>query len=83
MIIGLSELENEHVLQDLINQPALKKYNYGVVHFNSFDARGIDVGLIYQKNKFAVTYARPYPVFIYEKKLSEIIHAIFYGFPDI
>lgn len=72
VIIGLSELENEHVLQDLINQPTLKKYHYGMVHFNSFDARGIDVGLIYQKKKFVVTYARPYQVVIYQRNAKRI-----------
>ncbi len=72
VIIGLSELENEHVLQELISQPALKKYDYEMVHFNSFDARGIDVGLIYQKKKIVVTYARPYPVVIYQRNSKRI-----------
>lgn len=49
VIVGLVEVENRQVIEDLVKQPQLSKYNYGVVHFNSYDARGIDNGLIYQK----------------------------------
>ena len=66
VIVGLSEIENREVIADLINSKALKKYNYDIVHFNSFDARGVDVGLIYQKNRFIVTEAIPHPVFIFD-----------------
>ncbi|WP_281753990.1 endonuclease/exonuclease/phosphatase family protein [Neptunitalea chrysea] len=51
-VIGLAEVENEKVLQDLINDPQLKPYNYGIVHFDSPDERGIDVALLYKKNVF-------------------------------
>lgn len=54
-IVGLIEVENRQVIQDLISQPALVKGDYGIVHYNSYDARGIDVGLIYQKKRFTVT----------------------------
>jgi hypothetical protein len=43
------EVENRQVIEDLIKQPALLKGDYGIVHYNSYDARGIDVGIIYQK----------------------------------
>ncbi|GLB48478.1 endonuclease/exonuclease/phosphatase family protein [Neptunitalea lumnitzerae] len=51
-IIGVAEIENERVLNDLINDPQLKKFNYGFVHFDSPDERGIDVALLYKKNVF-------------------------------
>lgn len=66
VIVGLSEVETKEAVEDLVSQPALKPYNYGVVHFNSFDARGIDLALIYQKDRFRVTEARPYPIDIYD-----------------
>ncbi|APD06676.1 hypothetical protein UJ101_01151 [Flavobacteriaceae bacterium UJ101] len=72
VIVGLAELENEHVLQDLINHPTLKPFSYEMVHFNSFDARGIDVGFIYQKNKFVLEKAHPYPVIIYNDKKHRV-----------
>ena len=65
VIVGLCEIENRKNVEDLINQPALKKYNYGIAHFNSFDARGVDVALIYQKDRFQVTKAKPYVIEIY------------------
>lgn len=55
VIVGLIEVENRKVVQDLIAQPALAKSNYGIIHHNSYDARGIDVAIIYQKNRFQVT----------------------------
>ncbi len=54
-IVGLIEVENRQVIEDLIKQPVLAKDDYGIVHYNSFDARGIDVAIIYQKKRFSVT----------------------------
>jgi predicted extracellular nuclease len=51
-LIGLCEVENRQVLQDLIHQPALLEKNYGIVHFDSPDERGIDVALLYKKAVF-------------------------------
>ncbi len=51
-IIGLSEIENRGVLVDLINSPALLAANYGIVHQDSPDERGIDVALLYRKDRF-------------------------------
>jgi len=50
MVIGMSEIENIKVLQDLIVQPALKKFNFGIVHHDSPDERGIDVAFLYNKD---------------------------------
>lgn len=66
VIVGLSEIETAAVVEDLANSSHLIKYNYGVVHFNSFDARGVDVALMYQKNRFKVTEAKPHPIFIFD-----------------
>lgn len=52
VICGLIEVENRQAVEDLIRQPALAKSNYGILHYNSFDSRGIDIALIYQKNRF-------------------------------
>jgi len=57
--MGFSEIENRSVIQDLINQPLLKAMNYGIVHYDSPDRRGVDVGLIYQKQHFTVTNSYP------------------------
>lgn len=54
-IIGVCEIENKTVLEDLVKTPALEKYNYQVVHYESPDQRGVDVGLLYQPSIFEVT----------------------------
>lgn len=51
-VIGLVEVENATVLEDLINQSPLSKFQYGIVHEESPDERGIDVALLYDENQF-------------------------------
>jgi len=50
-IIGLAEIENYEVLNDLVYSTPLHKHNYGIVHKNSPDRRGIDVALLYKKDR--------------------------------
>lgn len=50
MIIGFAEIENRKVLEDLIQQPSMKDINWGIVHRDSPDERGIDVAILYNKN---------------------------------
>ncbi len=64
-ILGLGEVENRLVVEDLVKQPALAKRNYQIVHYDSPDERGIDVGLIYQPKYFKVTGSRAVPLIIY------------------
>ena len=54
VVIGLAEIENKKVLRHLIQRESLLPYDYGIVHFESPDFRGIDVALLYQKNHFLV-----------------------------
>ncbi|MDL5512974.1 endonuclease/exonuclease/phosphatase family protein [Arenibacter sp. M-2] len=54
-IIGLCELENRQVVEDLTNHPHLRDKGYGIVHFDSPDERGIDVALLYKKTAFLPT----------------------------
>ncbi len=51
-IIGVSEVENKQVMLDLIEKTPLRGKGYAVVHEDSKDVRGIDVGLIYDSNVF-------------------------------
>jgi predicted extracellular nuclease len=51
-VVGLVEVENRKVLEDLISIPALKSGAYGIVHEESQDKRGIEVALIYRKTRF-------------------------------
>lgn len=53
-IIGVSEIENRSVLEDLVKDPRLAKWNLQVVHHDSPDLRGVDVGLLYNPRMFKV-----------------------------
>ncbi|WP_372474013.1 endonuclease/exonuclease/phosphatase family protein [Capnocytophaga sp. ARDL2] len=65
-VIGVCEIENQQVLQDLVNQPLLKPYNYGIVHYDSPDNRGIDVALLYRKDYFTPTNTQRRPLLLFE-----------------
>ncbi|MGZ5192573.1 MAG: endonuclease/exonuclease/phosphatase family protein [Kaistella sp.] len=67
-VVGLIEVENRQVIQDLIKQPALAKYDYGIIHYNTFDARGIDVAIIYQKRRFTPTNSLKKEVKIFDSE---------------
>ncbi len=53
-LLGVSEIENRSVMEDVINQPELRDLNLRIVHHDSPDARGVDVGLIYNPRYFRV-----------------------------
>lgn len=58
-VFGVAEIENITVLQDLVAKEKIKNRNYKIVHFDSPDKRGIDVGLIYNPKYFNVLLAEP------------------------
>ncbi|HFA49227.1 MAG TPA: hypothetical protein ENJ95_09445 [Bacteroidetes bacterium] len=64
-LLGLCEVENKTVLEDLCNDTGLAGHGYKFVHFDSPDFRGIDVALLYQKKRFKVlgteTVRIPFP----------------------
>jgi predicted extracellular nuclease len=59
-IVGLCEVENRYVLRQLTEQTPLSKYNYGIVHYDSPDRRGIDVALLYLKDSFEIIASKAY-----------------------
>jgi len=60
-ILGVAEVENRSVLEDLIKQPKIKERNYQIIHFDSPDKRGIDVGLLYQPKYFKPMMSKVIP----------------------
>lgn len=63
-VIGLGEIENRAVLEDLVKQPLLIGKDYGIIHFDSPDKRGIDVALLYQKKSFRPTSYKNIPLIV-------------------
>ncbi|MBQ5802765.1 MAG: endonuclease/exonuclease/phosphatase family protein [Bacteroidales bacterium] len=51
-IIGLAEVENRFVLQQLLEETPLARGGYRYIHKDSPDSRGIDVALLYRGEKF-------------------------------
>jgi len=96
-IIGVAEVENNNVLEDLITSNYLAKYNYDIIHYNSPDIRGIDVALLYQKKYFKPIhhevfnpkiYKNNFPVYTRDQLLvsgfldDELIHIIVNHWPS-
>lgn len=85
-VLGLSEIENKSVIEDLVAQPALAQRGYKIVHYDSPDRRGVDVGLIYNPRYYRVTHTKSYrtivpgqPDFITRDQL--VVSGIFDGEP--
>lgn len=53
-LLGVAEVENDTVLNNLVHHNILKKCNYQFVHYDSKDLRGVDVGLLYNPKYFTV-----------------------------
>ncbi|MBR6245776.1 MAG: endonuclease/exonuclease/phosphatase family protein [Bacteroidales bacterium] len=60
-ILGVSEIENRHVLEDLVAQPEIAQANYQIVHYDGPDRRGVDVALFYRPEVFQVLESRSIP----------------------
>lgn len=58
-IIGVAEIENDTVLNDLVRHPLIAKRGYKIVHYDSKDARGVDVALLYNPKYFKPLESRP------------------------
>lgn len=63
-ILGLCEVENLNVLEDLLAHKDLSKNKYQIVHSDSPDPRGIDVAFLYKKKKFKFLESKSYPLYL-------------------
>lgn len=60
-VLGVSEIENRHVLEDLVSQPEIAEADFQIVHYDGPDRRGVDVALLYRPAVFKVLESRPIP----------------------
>lgn len=63
-VIGVSEIENRSVLQDLVRDPQIAEWNLQVVHHDSPDRRGVDVGLLFNPRMFRLLNVNNHRLFI-------------------
>jgi hypothetical protein len=61
-IAGMCEIENLYVLRKLVYDTPLKSVKYKIIHYDSPDARGVDVALIYRPEKFRVLSSKNFRV---------------------
>ena len=73
-IIGICEVENVDVVEDVANDSLLLAKDYGIVHFESPDRRGIDVGLMYQKGLFQPISKSAHTLRIYDNNTKKRIY---------
>ncbi|PKP41124.1 MAG: endonuclease [Bacteroidetes bacterium HGW-Bacteroidetes-10] len=52
VIASFAEVENKYVINQLLMETPLSAYGYGVIHRDSPDRRGIDVALIYIRERY-------------------------------
>ena len=76
-IVGMAEVENRFVLQQLVTKTALRKLDYEIVHFDSPDPRGIDCALLYRASRLTLVSAEPCRVSAPELLTRDILLAQF------
>lgn len=70
VLLGVAEVENAAVLDALVSSKFLRKKDYGYVHFDSPDERGIDTALLYRKDYFSVIKKEAHTVYLTDDKGS-------------
>ena len=61
-ILGISEVENRLVIEDLVSQSEIASANYQIVHYDGPDRRGVDVALLYDPRQFKFIESQSIPV---------------------
>lgn len=77
-IVGLCEVENDKVMKDLVEKSPLKEYDYRYIMTDSPDERGIDVALLWQRDKFRLLNNRSIRVHFEDtgrRPTRDILHA--------
>lgn len=69
-IIGVSEIENYRVLEDILKQPALADRGYQYVHYEGEDQRGVDCAFFYNPKLFELTNSKLVP-YVY---INDTVH---------
>ena len=67
VLLGVAEVENALVIEDLLDSKYLNEFNYDYVHYDSPDERGIDVALIYDKSIFTLVHSEPLGINLYDE----------------
>ena len=69
-ILGISEIENRLVIEDLISQPEIETANYQIIHYDGPDRRGVDVALLYKPEQFTYIASESIPFNFVDTKVE-------------
>ncbi len=58
-VVGLCEIENKAVVEDIILKTHLKNSDYKIIHYESTDKRGIDVAMLYNRMTIFPIHSTP------------------------
>lgn len=71
VLLGISEVQGRKPLEDLVKLSPFEN-EYGIVHYESMDERGVDVALLYKKSSVEIISSEPISYFFaVENKGSE------------
>ncbi len=60
-LLGVSEIENRLVLEDLVMDSQIAEANYQIIHYDGPDRRGVDVALLYKPEQFTYLESESIP----------------------
>ena len=60
-VLGVSEIENRLVLEDLVMDPQIAEANYQIIHYDGPDRRGVDVAMLYKPEVFKYIDSKSIP----------------------
>jgi endonuclease/exonuclease/phosphatase family metal-dependent hydrolase len=61
-IIGLVEVENQKVVEDIVTSSKLRHGKYGIILFDSKDEKGLETALLYKKDEIGIVDSKSIPV---------------------
>lgn len=75
-LVGLCEVENARVMEELSTHPILAPYNYSYVHAESMDHRGMDLACLIRRDKILPMEWETIPFTYPVKETRDMMHLV-------
>ncbi|MBR5700174.1 MAG: endonuclease/exonuclease/phosphatase family protein [Bacteroidales bacterium] len=69
-VLGVSEVENRHALEDLVAEPEIADANFQIIHYDGPDRRGVDCALLYRPELMQVVSSESIPFDFNSEKIK-------------
>ena len=76
-LVGLCEVEDARVLEDLISHPILESYHYAYLHRDSPDHRALDVACLYRPEQIGILGWSAIPSRVLRGETRDMLHLSF------